>query len=181
MKQRLALVFGLWNSMSGLRAQLTSWPPAGANLAYACTLLAPGALAQVRAALVALARLAVYRSLWANVQRAPLRYNTSPGGRQARSAWAKNAAFIKQWPAHFWSATSSFSAAGPQLFASPGGGLRRPTNLCSYLMLWASRRVRSVPTARQPGWQWARWCQAITTSWLPVLVASHWLAASACY
>ncbi|RZK59664.1 MAG: hypothetical protein EOO59_07515, partial [Hymenobacter sp.] len=56
--------------------------------------LKAGGLAQVQASLAAPTRLALYRTLWADVQGAPITDNTSADGRRARATWAKNAAFV---------------------------------------------------------------------------------------
>ncbi|WP_233636120.1 heparinase II/III domain-containing protein [Hymenobacter setariae] len=71
-----------------------SWRPVGANLGYPRTLLKAEALAGVRATLTAPDRLAIYRSLWTDVQSAPTADNASSAGRRARATWAKNAAFV---------------------------------------------------------------------------------------
>ncbi|RZL12634.1 MAG: hypothetical protein EOO62_10520, partial [Hymenobacter sp.] len=84
----------LLGSAGQVKAQAGSWQPAGADLSYPRTLLRAGALAEVRASLVAPARLAIYRTLWADVQGAPPTDNTSASGRRARATWAKNAAFV---------------------------------------------------------------------------------------
>ncbi|MBJ6143593.1 heparinase II/III family protein [Hymenobacter sp. BT559] len=71
-----------------------SWQPAEADLGYPRTLLKAEALASVQATLAAPDRLAIYRSLWADVQGAPAADNTASAGRRARATWAKNAAFV---------------------------------------------------------------------------------------
>ena len=77
-----------------LLAQSGSWHPPGAEAAYPRTLLKASELAGVRASLAAPAQLAIYRSLWADVQGPPTADNTSTSGRRARAAWVKNAAFV---------------------------------------------------------------------------------------
>jgi len=95
MKRRiLALALPLLGSAGQLWAQAGSWQPAGADVTYPRTLLKAEALAGVRASLAAPDRLALYRTLWADVQGAPPADNTSAGGRRARATWAKNAAFV---------------------------------------------------------------------------------------
>jgi hypothetical protein len=86
----------LLGSLGQVLAQTTggSWQPAGANLGYPRTLLKANALDNVRASLAAPDRLALYRSLWADVQGAPTADNTTSAGRRARATWAKNAAFV---------------------------------------------------------------------------------------
>ena len=93
MKQLLLLALALLSSLGQLRAQ-GSWQPAGAALGYPRTLLKLDALPTVRTSLMAPDRLAIYRSLWADVQGAPMAENNATAGRRARAAWAKNAAFV---------------------------------------------------------------------------------------
>lgn len=94
MKRLLLLAVVLLSSLSHLWAQ-GSWQPVGADLGYPRTLLKAEALASVRTSLAEPNRLALYRSLWADVQGAPpTENNTTAAGRRARAAWAKNAAFI---------------------------------------------------------------------------------------
>ncbi|RZK52837.1 MAG: hypothetical protein EOO59_13150, partial [Hymenobacter sp.] len=94
MKRLLLLGALLVGSTPRLLAQAGSWYPPGADAAYPRTLLKAGELAGVRASLAAPAQLALYRSLWADVQGAPPTDNTSASGRRARATWAKNAAFV---------------------------------------------------------------------------------------
>ena len=77
-----------------LTAQPGSWNPAGADLEYPRTLLRAAALPDVRASLAAPDRLAIYQTLWADVQAAPPGDNATTGGRRARATYAKNAAFV---------------------------------------------------------------------------------------
>ena len=48
----------------------------------------------MRASLTAPDRLAIYQTLWADVQAAPPGDNATTGGRHARATYAKNAAFV---------------------------------------------------------------------------------------
>jgi hypothetical protein len=94
MKRLSTLAVALLSSVGQLWAQAGSWQPAGADLSYPRTLLKAGALTQVRASLAAPDRLALYRTLWADVQGSPPTDNSSASGRRARATWAKNAAFV---------------------------------------------------------------------------------------
>jgi len=94
MKRLLLLAALVLGRLGRAQAQAGSWPPAGANLAYPRTLLQASALPAVRASLAAPDRLALYNSLWNDVQGAPPADNSSSGGRRARAGWAKNAAFV---------------------------------------------------------------------------------------
>jgi hypothetical protein len=93
MKRLVMLAVVLLGSLGHGWAQ-GSWQPAGADLGYPRTLLKADALTSVRASLAAPDRLAIYRSLWADVQGAPIADNTASGSRRARATWAKNAAFV---------------------------------------------------------------------------------------
>lgn len=77
-----------------VQAQAGKWSPPGADLSYPRTLLRADALDAVRASLAAPDRLAIYQSLWGDVQGAPPTDNTSASGRRARATFAKNAAFV---------------------------------------------------------------------------------------
>lgn len=96
MRRLLLLAIVLLGSLGHAWAQTTggSWQPVGADLSYPRTLLKAGALPSVRASLAATDRIAIYRSLWADVQGAPIADNTASGNRRARATWAKNAAFV---------------------------------------------------------------------------------------
>jgi hypothetical protein len=93
MKQLMLLAVALLSNLGQLWAQ-GSWQPVGADLGYPRTLLKADALPHVRASLTAPDRLAIYRSLWADVQGAPMADNKAAAGRRARATWAKNAAFV---------------------------------------------------------------------------------------
>jgi hypothetical protein len=96
MKRLLLLAVWLLGSLSHVQAQVEGgrWQPVGAALGYPRTLLKAEAVESVRASLAAPDRLALYSSLWADVQGTPATDNTSSSGRRARATWAKNAAFI---------------------------------------------------------------------------------------
>ncbi|RZK60963.1 MAG: hypothetical protein EOO59_06235, partial [Hymenobacter sp.] len=94
MKRLSILAVALLGSAGQLWAQAGRWQPAGADLSYPRTLLKAEALPAVRASLTARDRLALYRTLWADVQGAPPTDNTSASGRRARATWVKNAAFV---------------------------------------------------------------------------------------
>jgi hypothetical protein len=107
-----------------LAAQSGSWQPPGATANYPRTLLKASELAGVRASLAAPAQLAIYRSLWADVQASPTADNTSASGRRARAAWAKNAAFVvllDQQPAAGSGLTALPTAQHDALVASARG------------------------------------------------------------
>jgi hypothetical protein len=86
----------LWNSAGQAQAQTATgnWNPPGADSSYPRTLLKADALDAVRTSLAAPDRLALYRSLWGDVQGTPSTDNTSTSGRRLRAAFAKNAAFV---------------------------------------------------------------------------------------
>jgi hypothetical protein len=84
----------LLSSAGQVYAQAGKWSPPGADLSYPRTLLKADALAAVRASVTAPDRLAIYQSLWGDVQGAPPTDNTSASGRRARATFAKNAAFV---------------------------------------------------------------------------------------
>jgi hypothetical protein len=86
----------LWNSAGQAQAQTSTgnWSPPGAYSSYPRTLLKADALDAVRTSLAAPDRLALYRSLWGDVQGTPSTDNTSTSGRRVRAAFAKNAAFV---------------------------------------------------------------------------------------
>jgi hypothetical protein len=98
MRLLVLVVMALLGSLGHVCAQTSttggSWQPVGADLGYPRTLLKAEALASVRATLAAPDRLALYRTLWGDVQGAPTADNTASAGRRARAAWAKNAAFV---------------------------------------------------------------------------------------
>jgi hypothetical protein len=75
-------------------AQSGAWQPAGAASGYPRTLLTAATLPGVRASLTAPDRMAIYQTLWADVQSPPPVDNAGTAGRRARATWAKNAAFV---------------------------------------------------------------------------------------
>jgi hypothetical protein len=85
MKRLLLLAVLLVGGTTQLPAQSGSWHPPGADVTYLRTLLKARELAGVRALLAAPAQLALYRSLWADVQGAPPTDNTSARGQRARA------------------------------------------------------------------------------------------------
>lgn len=94
MKKCLPLLLALVCAPLALLAQAGSWNPSGADLAYPRTLLTAAALPGVRASLSAPDRYSIYQGLWNDVQAPPPTDNTSAGGRRARAAYTKNAAFV---------------------------------------------------------------------------------------
>ncbi|WP_201981264.1 heparinase II/III domain-containing protein [Hymenobacter rubidus] len=93
-KWQLVLLLALLSGTHQAAAQTGSWNPPGADLTYPRTLLKAADLSSIQASLAAADRLALYQTLWDDVQGSPTSDNVNTNGRRARAAFAKNAAFV---------------------------------------------------------------------------------------